>query len=411
MCSRAFRKLLAATQAPAQFDVSMVGSAFELAGMVGAGDRDLLVAGRDGGLGLEQFLELPLGVDEVRQFVELAEVVPKQSTDHPGGLLESTVQEHGPHDRLEPVGKGRRPGPSTRRLLTPTEDQVISEPQLPPLLRQRGAVDHLGPRLGQGTLPGARKAAVQLQGDHQLEHGVTQEFEPLVVLLECPASRFVGQRRVRQGQNQQVRVPEEVTQWYKQDRQRMANIESEVLEQNVVDWFLARAKVTDKTVAQNLVTYVNDNGSKIQTDFHFDLADSSYTRVPWWIVPNSGKAKFTNLAALWKVCVREVMKANGISQNFVIGFTLDSQATATHSMKNGVSCYMLNPKSKEIDSGSKQEKVMAILTVACHEVVHSQGCQYHDENFVRKFHDLLVPTLTKAPSWRQLVKLAKAEKV
>ncbi len=42
--------------------------------------------------------------------------------------------------------------------------------------------------------------------------------------------------------------PEEVTQWYKQDRQRMSNIESDVLEQNVVDWFLARAKVTDKAI-------------------------------------------------------------------------------------------------------------------------------------------------------------------
>lgn len=42
--------------------------------------------------------------------------------------------------------------------------------------------------------------------------------------------------------------PEEVLQWYKQDRQRLANIESDVLEQNVVDWFMARAKVTDKTI-------------------------------------------------------------------------------------------------------------------------------------------------------------------
>ena len=42
--------------------------------------------------------------------------------------------------------------------------------------------------------------------------------------------------------------PEEVLQWYRQDRQRLANIESDVLEQNVVDWFLARAKVVDKAI-------------------------------------------------------------------------------------------------------------------------------------------------------------------
>ncbi|MGV0998807.1 MAG: trigger factor [Fluviibacter sp.] len=42
--------------------------------------------------------------------------------------------------------------------------------------------------------------------------------------------------------------PEEVVQWYKQDAQRLGGIESEVLEQNVVDWVLARAKVTEKTI-------------------------------------------------------------------------------------------------------------------------------------------------------------------
>ena len=128
-------------------------------------------------------------------------------------------------------------------------------------------------------------------------------------------------------------------------------------------------------------------------------------------IPNVGKPKYTNLAALWKVCVREVLNANGINQQFIIGFTFDSNTVANHSMKNGVSCYMINPNSSVIDEGTKQEKVMSILTTAVHEVVHSQGCQYHDENFVLKFHDLLLPTLTKAPTWRKLVKMAKTEKV
>lgn len=42
--------------------------------------------------------------------------------------------------------------------------------------------------------------------------------------------------------------PAEVVQWYKQDRQRLAGIESEVLEENVVAWVLARAKVTEKAI-------------------------------------------------------------------------------------------------------------------------------------------------------------------
>jgi len=167
-------------------------------------------------------------------------------------------------------------------------------------------------------------------------------------------------------------------------------------------------KVADKTVAEKIVAFAKND---LQTDFHFDLADSKYTKVPEKYIPNVGKPKYTNLAALWKVCVREVLNANGINQQFIIGFTFDSSTVANHSMKNGVSCYMINPNSSVIDEGTKQEKVMSILTTAVHEVVHSQGCQYHDENFVLKFHDLLLPTLTKAPTWRKLVKMAKTEKV
>lgn len=167
-------------------------------------------------------------------------------------------------------------------------------------------------------------------------------------------------------------------------------------------------KVADKTVAEKIVAFAQND---LQTDFHFDLADSKYTKVPEKYIPNVGKPKYTNLAALWKVCVREVLNANGINQQFIIGFTFDSSTVANHSMKNGVSCYMINPNSSVIDEGSKEEKVMSILTTAVHEVVHSQGCQYHDENFVLKFHALLLPTLTKAPTWRKLVKMAKTEKV
>ena len=42
--------------------------------------------------------------------------------------------------------------------------------------------------------------------------------------------------------------PAEVIEWYKQDPQRLSGIESEVLEENVVAWVLARAKVTEKAI-------------------------------------------------------------------------------------------------------------------------------------------------------------------
>jgi hypothetical protein len=173
----------------------------------------------------------------------------------------------------------------------------------------------------------------------------------------------------------------------------------------------ANASTQDKATAESIATFVKNGGANLQTDFHFDLADSSYRKVPGKYVPNTGKPKFTALAKTWKVAVRNVLQANGLDQNFVIGFTFRSEATATHQMRDGVSCYLINPESTEIDEGTKQEKTMKVLTTAVHEVVHSQGCGCHDEEFVGMFHKLLVPTLTKGLTWRQIVKAAKTEKV
>jgi len=43
--------------------------------------------------------------------------------------------------------------------------------------------------------------------------------------------------------------PGEVIRWYFSDRERLAEVEALVVEQNVVDWALEKAKVTDKALA------------------------------------------------------------------------------------------------------------------------------------------------------------------
>jgi hypothetical protein len=173
----------------------------------------------------------------------------------------------------------------------------------------------------------------------------------------------------------------------------------------------ASASSQDKATAESIVTFIRNGGANLQTDFHFDLADSSYRKVPEKFLPNVGKPKYTALAQLWKICIKEVLKANEISQDFVVGFTFSSSAVATHQKKNGVSCYLINPTSEEIDSGTKQEKVISILTIAAHEIVHSQNKVYHDEEFTRTLQTIIVKTLVNAPTWRQLLKLSKQEKV
>ncbi len=47
---------------------------------------------------------------------------------------------------------------------------------------------------------------------------------------------------------QSYEKPAEVVRWYLSDRQRMAEVEAVVIENNVTDFVLGKAKVTDKTL-------------------------------------------------------------------------------------------------------------------------------------------------------------------
>jgi len=49
--------------------------------------------------------------------------------------------------------------------------------------------------------------------------------------------------------SQSYEKPAEVVRWYLSDRQRMAEVEAVVIENNVTDYVLSKAKVSDKTVA------------------------------------------------------------------------------------------------------------------------------------------------------------------
>jgi trigger factor len=79
------------------------------------------------------------------------------------------------------------------------------------------------------------------------------------VRLGLVLSELVQKERL-QAQQQQIRraieelaqsyeQPQQVIQWYLGDRQRVAEIENMVIEENVVDWVLSRARVVDTPVA------------------------------------------------------------------------------------------------------------------------------------------------------------------
>jgi len=78
------------------------------------------------------------------------------------------------------------------------------------LAGQGGPVDQLRPRLGERPLAQARKPMVELGSDGQLDDGIAQELQPLVVVL--PSAVFMGHGRMGQGQGEERRFLEPVAQ-------------------------------------------------------------------------------------------------------------------------------------------------------------------------------------------------------
>ena len=86
---------------------------------------------------------------------------------------------------------------------------MLTQSQAAPLLGQGAAIDHLGPRFGQWPFAQAGKFFIQLARQDQLQHGVTEKFQTLIVLDR--GALFVGDRGMRQGKAQQIFVPEQIT--------------------------------------------------------------------------------------------------------------------------------------------------------------------------------------------------------
>jgi hypothetical protein len=63
---------------------------------------------------------------------------------------------------------------------------------------------------------------------------------------------------------QSYEKPAEVVRWYLSDRQRMAEVEAVVIENNVTDFVLGQAKVTDKALPfDELMTAIKQRGGLI----------------------------------------------------------------------------------------------------------------------------------------------------
>jgi hypothetical protein len=125
--------------------------------------------------------------------------------DQLGGRRPAAVEVDGADDGLHGVGQDRGLLPPAGRGLALAEQQERAQVEAGRHLGEGLGVHQRGPDLGQLAFGQVGVGEEQVVGDHQAQHGVTEELEPLVGrgALGLGAPRPVGQ-----GAGQQLRVGE-----------------------------------------------------------------------------------------------------------------------------------------------------------------------------------------------------------
>ena len=85
---------------------------------------------------------------------------------------------------------------------------MFAQTEPAPLIGERAAIDHLRPRLGQRPFVHGRKFLIQLAGQNQLQHGVAEKFQALIVLHG--GALLMGDRGMGQGEAQQILITEKI---------------------------------------------------------------------------------------------------------------------------------------------------------------------------------------------------------
>src|SRR6266516_1828894 len=188
--------LLALAPAAAQFEPLVKNGTLEKAVVVRTCHASQLVLGSIRRSRLEQLLQLPFGILQVKDLDQLADGVAKATQNELSGRVVTAVEEDRAQQRFQRVGQRRRTLACAAGFFAATEDEMLADAEAAGFGGKRAAVDHLSAGFGQGSFAEAGKFFVELAGQDQAEHGVAEKFQALVV--GRVAWRLVGHARVRQ---------------------------------------------------------------------------------------------------------------------------------------------------------------------------------------------------------------------
>ena len=159
---------------------------------------------------LEGFLQTALGIDlDGRLVVDVRQQLARLREHERPHDWQSAVQVHRPHERLEGVRQGGRALPAAVAFVAAAHHEVAAQVEAPRVDGEGLARDQPRAQLGQLAFARVAEPPEEVFAEQELQDGVAEVFEPLVV--EVHLLRLVPEARVRERLGQQERVAELVT--------------------------------------------------------------------------------------------------------------------------------------------------------------------------------------------------------
>ena len=130
---------------------------------------------------LQVLLQAGLGVLERLRLGQRCDARREQPRDHPLHGGESAIEKQRPADRFQCVGEDRLTAKAPAAQLAGAELQGLTEAQRESHLGERLAAHQPGAQAAQVPFRCLGEGRIQLVRDDQIEDGVTEKLEPLVV--------------------------------------------------------------------------------------------------------------------------------------------------------------------------------------------------------------------------------------
>lgn len=198
----AFGVFFALPAAAGEFPALVMDGAFEDAVVVRAAGGNHLVARGLGGVRLKIFLKFALGILEDGDVPKADEGFAKMVQHELPGGAETAIEKNRAQHRFEGIGERGGALAAAVGFLAAADDEIFAKAEEPAFFREGAAVDKFGAGLGERAFVVSGKFFVQLLREHELEDGVAEEFEALVVLggrALLVGDGRMGERELEQG--------------------------------------------------------------------------------------------------------------------------------------------------------------------------------------------------------------------